>query len=148
MRLEEAATWIRNGGIVALPTDTLYGLAADPFRADAIARVFAVKGASGRARAAVDCGRRARKSRRHLGPLSAMARAPRRNASGPDRSRILVAGAGGARARRLRGRPARVGVARSRQIAVARAICCRAWPADADGDQRERQRRTRDRGSG
>jgi L-threonylcarbamoyladenylate synthase len=42
--IEEAATWIRNGGIVAVPTDTLYGLAADPFRADAIARVFAVKG--------------------------------------------------------------------------------------------------------
>ena len=29
---------------VALPTDTLYGLAADPFRADAVARVFLVKG--------------------------------------------------------------------------------------------------------
>ena len=42
--LQEAAKWIRNGGLVALPTDTLYGLAADPFRADAVARVFAVKG--------------------------------------------------------------------------------------------------------
>jgi L-threonylcarbamoyladenylate synthase len=30
--------------LVALPTVTLYGLAADPFRADAVARVFAVKG--------------------------------------------------------------------------------------------------------
>jgi len=36
--------WIRRGGVVALPTDTLYGLACDPFRADAVARVFAVKG--------------------------------------------------------------------------------------------------------
>ena len=29
--IQEAAKWIRNGGVVALPTDTLYGLAADPF---------------------------------------------------------------------------------------------------------------------
>jgi L-threonylcarbamoyladenylate synthase len=42
--LDEAAKWIRMGGLVALPTDTLYGLAADPFRADAVARLFAVKG--------------------------------------------------------------------------------------------------------
>src|SRR5687767_10847824 len=42
--LLEAAKWIRNGGLVALPTDTLYGLAADRFRADAVARVFIVKG--------------------------------------------------------------------------------------------------------
>src|SRR5262245_1598136 len=42
--IEEAAKWIRDGGIVAIPTDTLYGLACDPFRADSVARVFAVKG--------------------------------------------------------------------------------------------------------
>ena len=42
--LQEAAKWIRTGGLVALPTDTLYGLAADPFRADAVARVCTVKG--------------------------------------------------------------------------------------------------------
>src|SRR6187551_952035 len=42
--IQEAAKWIRNGGLVALPTDTLYGLAADPFRADAIDRLFAAKG--------------------------------------------------------------------------------------------------------
>jgi len=42
--IQEAAKWIRNGGLVALPTDTLYGLAADPFRADAIARLFLAKG--------------------------------------------------------------------------------------------------------
>jgi L-threonylcarbamoyladenylate synthase len=42
--IEEAAKWIRSGGIVAIPTDTLYGLAADPFSAAAVARVFAVKG--------------------------------------------------------------------------------------------------------
>jgi|SRR5579864_4136455 len=42
--IEEAAGWIRRGGIVALPTDTLYGLAVDPFNAAAVARLFAVKG--------------------------------------------------------------------------------------------------------
>jgi L-threonylcarbamoyladenylate synthase len=42
--LHEAATWIRGGGLVAVPTDTLYGLAADPFQAGAVARVFAAKG--------------------------------------------------------------------------------------------------------
>jgi L-threonylcarbamoyladenylate synthase len=30
--------------VVAIPTDTLYGLAGDPFRADAVSRIFAVKG--------------------------------------------------------------------------------------------------------
>jgi L-threonylcarbamoyladenylate synthase len=42
--IQEAATWILRGGIVALPTDTLYGLAADPFAEDAVSRLFAVKG--------------------------------------------------------------------------------------------------------
>jgi L-threonylcarbamoyladenylate synthase len=42
--IEEAATWIRGGGVIAIPTDTLYGLAADPFNRAAVARVFDVKG--------------------------------------------------------------------------------------------------------
>src|SRR6266545_1218586 len=42
--IAEAAKWIAQGRVVALATDTLYGLAADPFRADAVARVFDVKG--------------------------------------------------------------------------------------------------------
>jgi L-threonylcarbamoyladenylate synthase len=42
--IQEAAKWILNSGLVAVPTDTLYGLAADPFSAIAVARVFAVKG--------------------------------------------------------------------------------------------------------
>ena len=44
--IQEAAKWIRAGGLVALPTDTLYGLAADPFSGAAVARVFAAKGRS------------------------------------------------------------------------------------------------------
>src|SRR4051812_1883120 len=42
--IQEAAKWIVNGGVIALPTDTLYGLGADPYSAAAVARVFAVKG--------------------------------------------------------------------------------------------------------
>jgi len=34
---------IRDGGVVAVPTDTLYGLAADPFSASAVRRVFEAK---------------------------------------------------------------------------------------------------------
>jgi len=42
--IQEAGKWISNGGIVAVPTDTLYGLAVDPFSGAAVARLFAVKG--------------------------------------------------------------------------------------------------------
>lgn len=41
--LELAAGWLRQGGVAAIPTDTLYGLAADAFNPDAIERVFAIK---------------------------------------------------------------------------------------------------------
>lgn len=44
--LTQAAAIIAAGGIVAMPTDTLYGLAADPFSIAAIERVFAVKARS------------------------------------------------------------------------------------------------------
>ena len=42
--IAEAVEVLRGGGVVAYPTDTLYGLAADPFSAAAVARVFEVKG--------------------------------------------------------------------------------------------------------
>ena len=35
---------LRRGGVVAYPTDTLYGLAVDPRHADAVARLYAAKG--------------------------------------------------------------------------------------------------------
>jgi L-threonylcarbamoyladenylate synthase len=41
--LEEAAATILAGEIVAVPTDTLYGLAADPFSKSAVDRVFVAK---------------------------------------------------------------------------------------------------------
>jgi L-threonylcarbamoyladenylate synthase len=45
--LAMAADVIRAGGVVAIPTDTVYGLAADPFNDDAVGRVFALKGRGG-----------------------------------------------------------------------------------------------------
>ena len=42
--IERAADALRRGGIVAYPTDTLYGLAVDPRRDDAVARLYAAKG--------------------------------------------------------------------------------------------------------
>jgi L-threonylcarbamoyladenylate synthase len=42
--IRDAAQVIRDGGIVAYPTDTLYGLAVDPRNADAVQRLYALKG--------------------------------------------------------------------------------------------------------
>jgi L-threonylcarbamoyladenylate synthase len=42
--LGEAATMIARGLVVAYPTDTLYGLAVDPRNAEAVRRLFALKG--------------------------------------------------------------------------------------------------------
>jgi L-threonylcarbamoyladenylate synthase len=42
--IARAADLLRAGGVVAYPTDTLYGLAVDPRRDDAVARLFAIKG--------------------------------------------------------------------------------------------------------
>lgn len=39
-----AAAVLRAGGVVAIPTETVYGLAADVGNADAVARVYAIKG--------------------------------------------------------------------------------------------------------
>tara|TARA_B110000008_G_scaffold278153_1_gene321150 strand:- start:1051 stop:2076 length:1026 start_codon:yes stop_codon:yes gene_type:complete len=39
----EAVALLKNGGLVALPTETVYGLAADAFDAEAVAKVFEVK---------------------------------------------------------------------------------------------------------
>ena len=42
--IEEAVAVLRAGGVVAYPTDTLYGLAVDPRSNTAVERLFAVKG--------------------------------------------------------------------------------------------------------
>ncbi|MFM1919064.1 MAG: hypothetical protein RLZZ303_698 [Candidatus Hydrogenedentota bacterium] len=41
--LREAAKVLRDGGVVAYPTETVYGLAADPFNPEALRRLFAIK---------------------------------------------------------------------------------------------------------
>jgi L-threonylcarbamoyladenylate synthase len=43
VRLEDAVAAIRRGGVVAIPTDTVYGLACDPANNAAIDRVYAIK---------------------------------------------------------------------------------------------------------
>ena len=64
---------IRSGGLVAIPTDTLYGLAADPFNAKAVDRVFAAKGRAEAQAVALVAADSAQVLAR-LGPLTPMAR--------------------------------------------------------------------------
>ncbi len=47
--LARAAAWLRDGGIVAFPTETFYGLAVDPASAAAVASIFDLKGRGSRA---------------------------------------------------------------------------------------------------
>ncbi|MBE0688713.1 MAG: Sua5/YciO/YrdC/YwlC family protein, partial [Anaerolineae bacterium] len=42
--LRIAADALRHGGLVAFPTETVYGLGANAFAAEAVARIFAAKG--------------------------------------------------------------------------------------------------------
>jgi L-threonylcarbamoyladenylate synthase len=42
--IEYAASFIRRGRVIAVPTDTFYGLCADPFNLYAVERVFLLKG--------------------------------------------------------------------------------------------------------
>ena len=41
--ISEAAAIIRQGGLVALPTETVYGLGADAFNAEAVADIYKAK---------------------------------------------------------------------------------------------------------
>ena len=45
--IAEAVDHLANGGVVVLPTDTLYGLGADCFNEAALKRVYAIKGRRG-----------------------------------------------------------------------------------------------------
>ncbi len=38
-----ASEYIKNGGIIVYPTDTVYGLGADPYNKDAIEKIFSIK---------------------------------------------------------------------------------------------------------
>jgi L-threonylcarbamoyladenylate synthase len=145
--IQEAAKWILNGGLVALPTDTLYGLAADPFSSDAVARVFAVKGRSAE-RALPLIAADISQVTAHLSRLSEFAqRLVHRFWPGPL---TLLVPAPAALARDVTGGTGKVGV-RVPADAVARAICAEAGrpitatsanisgePATSDPDQVER----------
>lgn len=47
VKVEAAVAALASGAVVGVPTDTLYGLAADPFNQDALAAVFEMKGRPG-----------------------------------------------------------------------------------------------------
>jgi L-threonylcarbamoyladenylate synthase len=71
--VQRAAASILDGGLVGMPTDTLYGIAADPFNAQAVSRVFEVKGrAAGQALPLVAAD--SAQVSRWLGELSALGR--------------------------------------------------------------------------
>lgn len=40
----EAVQCLKSGGIIAIPTDTVYGLGADPFNASAVQKLYTLKG--------------------------------------------------------------------------------------------------------
>jgi len=42
--IEQAAATLRNGGLVAFPTETVYGLGSDATNGKAVAAIFAAKG--------------------------------------------------------------------------------------------------------
>jgi L-threonylcarbamoyladenylate synthase len=42
--LEQILSFLHAGGVIAFPTDTAYGLGADPFNEDAVRRIFEIKG--------------------------------------------------------------------------------------------------------
>lgn len=42
--VERAARIVREGGVVAFPTDTVYGVGCDPYNREAILRIYEIKG--------------------------------------------------------------------------------------------------------
>lgn len=44
MSIEAAVAAIRRGEVVGLPTDTVYGIGADPLSGEAVAKLFDLKG--------------------------------------------------------------------------------------------------------
>ncbi len=42
--LDQARRWLRDAGVVVVPTDTVYGLAADPTSSAAVGAIFEIKG--------------------------------------------------------------------------------------------------------
>ncbi|MCU1383528.1 MAG: threonylcarbamoyl-AMP synthase [Acidobacteria bacterium] len=145
--IQEAAKWILNGGLVALPTDTLYGLAADPFSAAAIGRVFAAKGraaeralpliAADAAQVAGHLGRLSPVGQQLAatfwpGPLTLLVAAPRALAAD------VTGGTGKVGVRVPADRVARAICAEARQPITATSANVSGQPATADPDEVER----------
>ncbi len=70
--LMRAAAAIQAGELVIIPTDTLYGLAADPFNAAAVRRVFRAKGRDARLPVPLIAASR-RQMEEQIGPLPVLA---------------------------------------------------------------------------
>jgi L-threonylcarbamoyladenylate synthase len=70
-RLQEAAAWLRAGGIVVFPTETFYGLAVDPESADAVTALFDLKGRPDTHAVPLVAGTRDQVAR-HIGPLTGL----------------------------------------------------------------------------
>lgn len=117
--LREAAQAIVDGQLVILPTDTLYGLAADPRNAGAVRQVFTVKGRAGGQALPLIAADRAQVEQQ-LGPLSPLAaRLAEAYWPGPL---TLVVPAPGTIAAEVTGGTGTVGV-RVPDHAVARGVC-------------------------
>ena len=43
-RVTDAVNTLKSGGIIAIPTDTVYGIGADPFNPDAVQKLYTIKG--------------------------------------------------------------------------------------------------------
>ncbi|MCY4402934.1 MAG: L-threonylcarbamoyladenylate synthase [Candidatus Poribacteria bacterium] len=44
LRVKKAVDCIKSGGIIAIPTDTVYGVGADPFNVEAVQKLYTIKG--------------------------------------------------------------------------------------------------------
>ena len=44
MSIKKAVDTLKSGGVIAFPTDTVYGIGADPFQSEAIQKLYTIKG--------------------------------------------------------------------------------------------------------
>ncbi len=44
LRINQAITILKDGGVVAFPTDTVYGVGVDPFQPEAVRKLYQIKG--------------------------------------------------------------------------------------------------------
>jgi L-threonylcarbamoyladenylate synthase len=104
--LQAAVDWLAAGRVVALPTDTFYGLAADPRSPEAVRRIFEIKGrqagealplvAASLAQVEDGCGRLGARAQRLAarfwpGPLALVVDAPAPLAAGVHGGRGTIA---------------------------------------------------------